>query len=152
MCARRTRLFFVTVLVQMATLAACGGGDGTADTTTADTGTGAVTPVDTGGGATGEITPQLIALGDSIFKGQAAGGICFTCHGPDAKGTTLAPDLTDTTWLNGDGSRAFIASTVRQGIATPKQYPAPMPPFGQMLNDQQVNAVSAYVYSLTHPR
>lgn len=151
MRARRTRLFLVTVLVPMATLAACGGGDGTADTATADTATPA-TPGGTVGATPGEVTPQLIALGDSIFKGQAAGGICFTCHGPDAKGTTLAPDLTDTTWLNGDGSLAFIANTVRQGVLTPKQFAAPMPPFGQMLNDQQVNAVSAYVYSLTHPR
>ena len=30
--------------------------------------------------------------GEAIFKGK---GNCFTCHGREAKGTTLAPDLTD---------------------------------------------------------
>ena len=81
---------------------------------------------------------QLVALGDSIFEGQAAGGICYTCHGPDAKGTQLAPDLTDQQWLNGDGSVEFIANVVRNGVLQPKQFPAPMPPFGATLNDQQL--------------
>jgi mono/diheme cytochrome c family protein len=137
-------LSFVTSLV------ACGGDrSGTGDTSAADTATTGGMTTDTA--APGAVTPQLIALGDSIFKGTAAGGICFTCHGPDAKGTTLAPDLTDATWINGDGSLQFIASTVRQGVTQPKQFPAPMPPFGQALTAEQVNAVSAYVYSLTHP-
>lgn len=151
MRACRTRFLVVSVLVQVVSLSACGGDrSGTADSA-ADTSTATVPPADTGG-ASGQATPQLIALGDSIFKGQAAGGICFTCHGPDARGTTLAPDLTDTTWLNGDGSLPFITNTVRQGVPTPKQFPAAMPAFGQMLNEQQVNAVSAYVYSLSHSR
>jgi mono/diheme cytochrome c family protein len=102
--------------------------------------------------APGEITPQMIALGDSIFHGQAAGGMCQTCHGPDAKGTQLAPDLTDKQWLNGDGSYQFIVNTVTKGVPTPKQAPAPMPPMGgAQLTPDQVNAVSAYVYSLSHP-
>ena len=30
-------------------------------------------------------TAQMAALGDSIFHGETAGGMCFTCHGADAK-------------------------------------------------------------------
>ena len=96
------------------------------------------------------IAAEMLALGDSIFEGQAAGGLCYTCHGPDAKGGPLAPDLTDQQWLHGDGSLPFIVEVVRNGIAQPKQHPAPMPGFNSTLNEQQVRAVSAYVYSLSH--
>ncbi|MHB0962426.1 MAG: c-type cytochrome [Gemmatimonadaceae bacterium] len=100
-------------------------------------------------------TPQgdekaLIAQGENIFKGKAAGGLCWTCHGVDAKGMKgLGPDLTDKTWLHGDGSIDFVKSTVKAGIAKPKKGATPMPPFGGVpLNDNQVAAVAAYVQSL----
>jgi mono/diheme cytochrome c family protein len=103
------------------------------------------------GGAGGPMSPQLIALGDSIFHGQVAGGTCTACHGQDAKGTAVAPDLTDNQWINGDGSYQFIVTTVTNGVPKPKQHPAPMPPKGGApLNDEQVKAVAAYVYSLSH--
>jgi mono/diheme cytochrome c family protein len=103
------------------------------------------------GAAAGPTSPQLVALGDSIFHGQVAGGTCTACHGPDAKGTAVAPDLTDQKWLNGDGSYDFIVHTVTNGVPKPKEHPAPMPPKGgAMLSDQQVRAVAAYVYSLSH--
>ena len=101
----------------------------------ADTSTPAVRP---SGGDTAEaagpgtdasaITPQIVALGDSIFERTIAGGTCFTCHGNEGKGGQLAPDLTDEQWLNGDGSYGFIVNTVREGVPQPRQYPAPMPP------------------------
>jgi mono/diheme cytochrome c family protein len=129
-------------------LLACSG----RDRNTADTAMGATdtTPAATPAGPD-QITPTLIALGDSIFAGKAAGGICYTCHGADAKGTQLGPDLTDPQWLNGDGSYAFIVQMITAGVATPKQFAAPMPPFGQMLTPEQIHATAAYVYSLTHP-
>lgn len=103
------------------------------------------------GAATGPTSPKLVALGDSIFHGQVAGGTCTACHGQDAKGTAVAPDLTDTQWINGDGSYDFIVHTVHTGVPQPKQHPAPMPPMGgATLTDEQVNAVAAYVYSLSH--
>jgi len=102
-------------------------------------------------GASGPTSPKLIALGDSIFHGQVAGGTCTACHGQDAKGTAVAPDLTDNQWINGDGSYDFIVHTIHTGVPHPKQHPAPMPPLGGAnLSDDQVNAVAAYVYSLSH--
>lgn len=97
------------------------------------------------------ITPQLLALGDSVFHGKAGGGICFTCHGPTAKGVKgLAPDLTDKKWLHGDGSLAFIQGIVEKGVPKPKESAAPMLPKGGVpLNAMQVKAVAAYVYSLS---
>lgn len=134
---------------------ACGGaGD---DAGTADTGAAADTGgTPGGGGAAGafteqQITAQMVALGDSIFRGQAANGICYTCHGADATGTQLGPNLTDQEWINGDGSLAFILNNVRTGVPTPQQFPGMMPPFGPVLTEDQLRAVSAYVYSRSHP-
>jgi mono/diheme cytochrome c family protein len=103
------------------------------------------------GGGGGPMSPQVIAQGDSVFHGQLAGGTCTACHGQDAKGTAVAPDLTDNQWINGDGSYQFIVNTVTNGVPKPKQHPAPMPPRGGApLNDDQVKSVAAYVYSLSH--
>lgn len=90
-----------------------------------------------------------IALGGDIFNGRAAGGICFTCHGQNAIGTALAPNLSDETWINGDGSVEFIANTIRMGVPAPKQYSSAMPAFGSLLSDDQIRSVAAYVSSLS---
>jgi mono/diheme cytochrome c family protein len=92
-----------------------------------------------------------VSLGDKIFHGRANGGTCFSCHGQNAKGTTLAPDLTDGKWINTDGSREGIEKIVKNGVAKPKEHQAPMPPMGgAKLTDAQVQAVAAYVFSLSH--
>ncbi len=90
--------------------------------------------------------------GKAIFTGK---GNCYVCHGPDAKGTPLAPDLTDTTWLNIDGSLAAIEKTIRTGVARPKQkeHSTPMPAMGgAQLTDAEIQTVARYVYSLSHPK
>lgn len=141
--------------------AACAGGDrpaeraggGVADTATPAPAPAATQPprVVTGGGGTAPNDPRVIALGDSIFHGRVAGGTCATCHGQDAKGTQIGPDLTDAQWLHGDGSYQFIINTVSSGVTTPKQYPGAMPPMGgASLTPEQARAVAAYVYSLSH--
>lgn len=106
-----------------------------------------------GAGDRSVVSPQMIALGDSIYHGLAAGGMCFGCHGPEGKGVPgVAPDLTAGKWLHGDGSYASIVATVLNGVPKPKVAAAPMPPMGgAKLNEAQVRAVAAYVYSLAHP-
>ena len=97
------------------------------------------------------LPPAQIALGDSIFHGRVAGGMCFTCHGPTGKGTPgLAPDLTDAKWLHGDGNYGFIVALVNAGVPKPvERVAAPMlPQGGAKLTPDQVRAVAAYVYSL----
>ena len=115
---------------------------------------GAAGAADTGGTAAdgdgGEASPELIALGDSIFHGQAGGGTCYACHGQDGTGTGVGPNLTDGEWLNTDGSLEGITKTVQSGVPTPKKAPAPMPPMGgASLTPDQVRAVAAYVHSLS---
>jgi mono/diheme cytochrome c family protein len=97
------------------------------------------------------VTPAMIALGDSIFRGKAAAGTCITCHQANAKGIPgLAPDLTDKTWLHGDGSLSAIIATIENGVPKPKQAASPMlPRGGTNLTNEQIRAVAAYVYSLS---
>ncbi|HKO32585.1 MAG TPA: c-type cytochrome [Candidatus Limnocylindria bacterium] len=118
--------------------------------------TGAAKSADTGkavagggGGGGGGGDAKLIALGDSIFHGQAGGGTCYVCHGQDAHGSAVAPNLTDGEWLNNDGNLAGITGTIKSGVPQPKKAPAPMPPMGgASLSDDQVKAVATYVHSL----
>ena len=104
----------------------------------------------TGSHGTGADT--LVALGEKVFKGKVGGAICTTCHGPGAKGMKgLGPDLTDGTWLHGNGSVAFLKSIIRSGVPNPKVAGAPMPPYGGTpLEAEHLEAVAAYVYSLSH--
>jgi glucose/arabinose dehydrogenase/mono/diheme cytochrome c family protein len=96
-------------------------------------------------------TKEMIALGDRIYHGQVGGATCTGCHGANATGTALGPNLTDTQWLWGDGSYRAIAKTIAAGVPEPKQYRAPMPPMGgAQLTPDQVSAVAAYVWGLSH--
>ncbi|MFA6166298.1 MAG: c-type cytochrome [Gemmatimonadaceae bacterium] len=140
------RFALATVLV----VAACGGGtEQSADAAAAGTAVAAVDPA-TLDPAT--ITPQELALGDSLFHGLIGATSCQACHGPEAKGGTVAPDLTDSTWLHSDGSYGAIYKQVETGVMQPKQYLGVMPPFGGApLTPDKHRAVAAYVYSLSHP-
>ncbi len=96
-------------------------------------------------------TPEMVALGAKIYHGQVGGAACTGCHGQSAEGTTLGPDLTGKKWLWGDGSYASITKTITDGVSQPKQYRSPMPPMGgAQLSAEQVSAVAAYIWSLSH--
>ncbi len=98
-----------------------------------------------------EITPQMLALGDSLFHGLIGATSCQSCHGPDGAQATVAPNLTDAEWLHSDGSWEGIHTTVKSGVMAPKQFQSIMPPFGGApLKPEQSRAVAAYVYRLSH--
>ena len=91
----------------------------------------------------------LIAQGDRVFHGREGGAACAGCHGDNAKGSPLGPDLTTGKWMWSDGSAAGIAKTITDGVPQPRQYRAPMPPMGgAKLTPGQVSAVAAYLRSL----
>jgi glucose/arabinose dehydrogenase len=97
-------------------------------------------------------TPLMVARGNRVYHGLDGGATCTGCHGSDAKGTTLGPDLTANKWLWSNGSYGGIAATIAGGVAQPKQYRAPMPAMGgAQLSSDQVMAVAAYVWALNHP-
>lgn len=132
------------------TLLACGGGGEQAPASGAGgSGAAAAAPASFDPAT---ITPAMIALGDSIFHGLVALGPCQSCHGEDATGPTgIAPNLTDTEWLNTDGTWEGIYNTVMSGVLAPKKFPGVMLPMGGAnLTPDQVRAVTAYVYSLSH--
>jgi glucose/arabinose dehydrogenase/mono/diheme cytochrome c family protein len=96
-------------------------------------------------------TQEMVALGDRIYHGRVGAATCMGCHGGNAKGTPLGPDLTTAQWLWGDGSYAAIAKIIAAGVPQPKQYRSPMPPMGgSQLSADQVSAVAAYIWGLSH--
>ncbi len=96
---------------------------------------------------------KAIALGQRIFTGQVGGAPCSGCHGSDAKGTPLGPDLTAGKWTWSDGSLSGIEKTIATGVPNPKDYRNPMPPMGgAQLSPEQENAVAAYVWAMGHDR
>jgi mono/diheme cytochrome c family protein len=95
----------------------------------------------------------LVTTGDGeAVSGRAVymgAGYCHGCHGADARGTPLGPDLTDGEWLNIGGSRREIARIVRTGVSSPKRYSAPMPPMGGgRLTRREIDAVAGYIADL----
>lgn len=141
----------IVAMLALTVTAACSGGDAAEDATSDTAETPVVEPAPAPAPApTTAGTPPAGATAEMVTAGQATfGTICVACHGPDAKGTQLAPNLTDAEWINVDGTYAAIQGVVKTGVATPKQHPAPMPAMGGgSLTDDQVKAVSAYVWSL----
>lgn len=94
------------------------------------------------------VTPAAIQQGDSIFHKT---GLCYACHGSNAQGA-VGPNLTDAEWIHGDGSYDMIVATVTAGVPKEKAKSGiPMPPKGgSSISDEDVKAVAAYVYSLSH--
>ena len=129
-------------------LAACGGGGDAAANAASSA---AAAPAAAADLDPTHITKADLALGDSIFHGLIGATSCQACHGPDAKGGTVAPNLTDSTWLHSDGSFPAIYHQIETGVTAPKQYSGMMPPFGGApLTPEKHRAVAAYVYSLSH--
>lgn len=98
--------------------------------------------------AAAAVTPAEIAQGDSIFHGP---GNCYACHGTNAQGA-VGPNLTDAEWIHSDGSYDAIVKQVTTGVPQSESKSGiPMPPKGgSTITDDQVKAVAAYVYSLSH--
>lgn len=92
------------------------------------------------------VTPEMVEEGEQIFAGD---GLCATCHGTDGTGTPMGPDLTDDEWFHIEGSYEEIVQLVIDGVQQPEQFPTPMVPRGGSdISDEQVRAVSAYVWTL----
>ena len=93
---------------------------------------------------------RAVELGEDVFHGRTGGAGCTGCHGTDASGTPLGPPLLGHRWIWSDGSYQSIEKIIREGVAQPKQYRAPMPPMGgAQLTDEQLSAVAAYVWGLS---
>ncbi len=93
----------------------------------------------------------MVALGDRIYHGQVGGAACAACHGTNGRGTPLGPSFISKKWLWSDGSYAGILKTIREGVPQPKEYRSPMPAMGgAQLTPEELSAVAAYVWALSH--
>ena len=99
------------------------------------------------------VTAAAITLGDSLFNN----GGCMRCHGAKGVGAANAPALNDDQWMQlKSGSYDEILQVITTGVpATAIKDPMhkfPMGPRGGRMNlpDDQIKAVAAYVYSLSH--
>jgi len=92
-------------------------------------------------------TAAQVAAGERVYHAQA----CVGCHGMDAKGSGVGPDLTSGTWAWSDGGLAGLKATIAHGVANPKKYPNAMPPMGGgVLSDADLDALAAYVWAVGH--
>lgn len=82
--------------------------------------------------------PDRVAAGQPQFM-----AMCVACHGADGTGNKFmgAPNLTDNIWLYG-GSPGMIEHTLRVGRN------GRMPAFKDLLQQQKIHVVAAYVKSL----
>jgi len=101
-----------------------------------------------------EVAAYVISLSgrsvnaDLAKAGKAKYGLCAGCHGSDGQGSLAlglpmgAPNLSDNIWLYG-GSQRAIEESIRNGRA------GVMPPWNDILGEEKVHVISAYIYSLS---
>jgi mono/diheme cytochrome c family protein len=105
-------------------------------------------PSKAGAAAPAGVTPELIAQGDKVFHGT---GNCYACHGSNGEGL-VGPNLTDPEWIHSKGTLEEIVAQINHGVTKEESKSGiPMPPKGGgNISDDDVKAVAAYVYSLSH--
>ncbi len=81
--------------------------------------------------------PEARKMGQRMFANN-----CAQCHGADAKGSYGFPNLTDGDWIWGGSPEAIKTALVAGRRAA-------MPAWGQMLGDEGVRNVTAYVQRLS---
>jgi cytochrome c oxidase cbb3-type subunit 2 len=88
----------------------------------------------------GELSPAALSVkaGKAVFS-----KLCFGCHGADATGG-FGPNLTDNVWLGkeGDITGDRLGEIITKGTAKG------MPPFGEVLTHDDLDAVIKFIMSL----
>ncbi len=95
------------------------------------------------------VTLEMVNQGREIYGGA---GLCYVCHGAEGEGMPgLGANLLGSEWIHSDGSYEGIVQTVMNGVdASASTSGTAMPPKGGSgITDEQVKAVSAYVYTLS---
>ena len=104
-----------------------------------------------------EMTAHVLSLsGRTVNQKDAAAGaakfaMCAACHGADGKGSVAhnlpfgAPNLPDNIWLYG-GSKRAVEETLINGRA------GVMPAWKDILGEDKVHLLTAYVYSLSQDK
>ena len=100
-----------------------------------------------------QVTDEMVAQGRAIFNG----GSCTKCHGPNGTGGQFGPNLSAGKWTHISGGYDEIVRLVTTGVPKAEvkdpSHPYAMNPRGGMtppLTDDQVKAVAAYVWTISH--
>lgn len=143
------------IVIAASAIAACSSGSATSSAPKpAPAQSGAtMTAKATSGGMPVGVTTAMITLGDSLFHAAS----CVRCHGADAKGAQNGPSLMGPTFMHVNGTYEDYVRLIMSGVPADsikdKSHRFAMRPKGggqTPLTDDQVKAVAAYVYSLSH--
>jgi mono/diheme cytochrome c family protein len=100
-----------------------------------------------------QITDEMVAEGRAIFNN----GSCTKCHGPNGTGGKFGPNLAAGNFTHISGGYDEIVHLVTTGVPKAEvkdpSHPYAMNPRGGMtppLTDDQVKAVAAYVWTISH--
>lgn len=92
------------------------------------------------------VTQAMVQEGQQLYQ-----TLCVACHGAAGAGTPIGPALNDQDWIHITGEFQEIVNITTTGVMQPREYPAPMPARGGgQFTDDQIRAISAYVYVLSH--
>jgi mono/diheme cytochrome c family protein len=101
------------------------------------------------------VSMALVTRGDSIFNA----GSCQRCHGAKGVGAQNGPSLVAGPWLHHTGAYDEIVSTITSGVPreklkdTTRRFAMGARGGQQMnLNDEQVRAVAAYVWTISRDK
>ncbi len=94
---------------------------------------------------------DAVARGQALFWNTNPG--CFLCHSIDGSGGTRAPDLTEVASRAGQrvaglSAGEYLQEKIKAGLTyqyTVPQYSPIMPPFGQVLTEEQIKDIIAYL-------
>lgn len=96
------------------------------------------------------VTAEMVEEGRALFANEA---LCHTCHATGEGVPNLGPNLTDDTWLNIEDPTSYdqFVELINTGVPMPKEHMIPMAPKGSsQINDEQVRAVAAFVWTLAN--
>lgn len=100
-----------------------------------------------------KVTAERVLAGSEMFNGRS----CVLCHAVGGRGEgASAPGLADPQWAHGDGGFDAIRRVIIWGVEademqTPREFEM-FPRGGVGLSDEEVEAVAAYVWSLSRPQ
>jgi len=80
--------------------------------------------------------PESVKAGAVVYAGK-----CAVCHGENLEGK-IGPNLTDKSWINGDGKAKSIAHLIQTGVPAKG-----MPPWSGLLSDDEIKKAAAFILS-----
>ncbi len=106
------------------------------------------------GPSASEMTPAVVALGDSLFNK----GACWRCHAVGGLGTPRGPSLVAGPWIQSSGTFDEIVATIIRGVSADaikdKSHTFAMNPRGGPMNltDERARVVATYVWSISRKK